>query len=109
MSHDQTVRALLRLYPAAWRQRYGDELLALLGESGLTFRIVLDVVLAAGVEWFRAAAALIREENISGEPPPKLITARYMFADFLPCTAIVCAAIVQRAPISLAADLTRAR
>ena len=94
MNHHQIARALLLLYPAAWRERYGDELLALIGESGLTSRIVLDVVLAAGGEWFRTAAALISEENTAGEPPPKLLTARYMFADFLPCTAIVCAAIV---------------
>ena len=89
MSHDQIARALLRLYPAAWRERYGDELLALIDESGLTLRIVLDVVLAAGVEWFRTAVSLIRNDQLSGEPPPKLITAGYMYADFLPCATIL--------------------
>jgi hypothetical protein len=94
MTHENTARALLRLYPAAWRERYGDELLALIDQSGLTFRIVLDVVLAAGVEWIRFAAALIRGEHTSAEPPPKLITVRYMFADFFPRTAIVSATVL---------------
>ena len=94
MKLEEIARALLRLYPAAWRVRYGDELLALIDESGLTFRIVLDVVLAAGVEWFRTAAALIRGEDSSGEPPPKLLTNRYIFTDFLPCVAIICATVL---------------
>jgi hypothetical protein len=41
------VRALLRLYPRPWRQRYGDELAALLQEQPTRLRIVLDVVRAA--------------------------------------------------------------
>jgi hypothetical protein len=94
MNPDVTARALLRLYPAAWRERYGDELLALIDESGLTFRIVPDVVFAAGVEWFRTAAALIRSEYTSEEPPPSLITVRYMFVDFVPRTAIASGAVV---------------
>lgn len=89
MSHHQTARVLLRLYPAAWRERYGDELLGLIDESGLTFRVVVDVLFAAGVEWFRTAVTLIKNDQLSGEPPPKLITARYMYADFVPCAAIL--------------------
>ena len=41
------ARALLRLYPRLWRQRYGDELAALLEEQPIRLRIVLDVVLGA--------------------------------------------------------------
>jgi hypothetical protein len=84
---------LLRLYPAAWRERYGNELLALIDESGLTVRIVLDVVLAAGVQWLRTAVSLIKNDQFAGEPPPKLITAGYMYADFLPCAAILATTI----------------
>jgi hypothetical protein len=45
---------LLRLYPRAWRERYGDEWLALVEHRSLSLRVVIDVVLAAGRE--RAAA-----------------------------------------------------
>lgn len=41
------ARALLRLYPRHWRQRYGDELAALLEEQPAQLRIVLDVVRGA--------------------------------------------------------------
>lgn len=40
---DLRRRLLLRCYPAAWRLRYGDELLDLLVEDPLTPRVVLDV------------------------------------------------------------------
>jgi nitrite reductase/ring-hydroxylating ferredoxin subunit len=40
-------RLLLRAYPAAWRRRYGDELLALLAERDLAARDVLDVLAGA--------------------------------------------------------------
>jgi hypothetical protein len=38
---------LLRLYPRAWRDRYGDEFLALLGDQRLPARSVVDVVAGA--------------------------------------------------------------
>src|SRR6185437_2256850 len=38
---------LLRLYPRAWRQRYGPEFTALLEQQPLTPRSVLDVVRGA--------------------------------------------------------------
>ena len=38
---------LLRLYPRAWRQRYGDEFLALMGDRPLPVRHVVDVVAGA--------------------------------------------------------------
>jgi hypothetical protein len=38
---------LLRLYPAAWRQRYGEELEDLLGRQQLTFSLALDLVRGA--------------------------------------------------------------
>jgi hypothetical protein len=50
---------LLRLYPAAWRARYGEELQALLVESSaggrVPWRARLDVALAGGRERLRAA------------------------------------------------------
>jgi hypothetical protein len=38
---------LVRLYPRAWRQRYGDELAELLAREGLTVRGALDVIVGA--------------------------------------------------------------
>lgn len=42
-----TLRALLRLYPRQWRQRYGDELGALLEEEPLKAAAVVDVLRGA--------------------------------------------------------------
>ena len=41
------MRRLLRLYPAAWRERYGDEFLELLASERRTPGKVLDVLLGA--------------------------------------------------------------
>jgi len=38
---------LLRLYPRAWRDRYGEEFLALLGDGRLSMRNVVDVMAGA--------------------------------------------------------------
>ena len=45
---------LLRLYPRAWRERYGEEFLALLHQTGVGWRQVSDVVIAASRERVRA-------------------------------------------------------
>ena len=42
-----TGRRLLRLYPRAWRERYGDEFLALVGEEQLSLRHTVDIVAGA--------------------------------------------------------------
>jgi hypothetical protein len=41
------VPRLLRLYPHAWRDRYGDEVAAVLAEHRVTYWTVLDLVLGA--------------------------------------------------------------
>ena len=38
---------LLRLYPRAWRDRYGDEFLALVGEGPLGLQQIIDIVSGA--------------------------------------------------------------
>jgi hypothetical protein len=48
------VNLLLRLYPRAWRERYGDELLALLSETPVTPAIATDLLVGAVREWIRA-------------------------------------------------------
>jgi hypothetical protein len=51
----RTARPLLIFFPRAWRDRYGDELLELVAETGLTPRAVVDLM-AAGLRQ-RAHAA----------------------------------------------------
>jgi hypothetical protein len=50
------VRALLllRLYPRGWRERYGDEFLALAGDRALSPTQVIDVVSGAIDAWLSA-------------------------------------------------------
>lgn len=44
---------LLRLYPRAWRERYGDEFLAMTGAGAVTLRDTADILRAALIEWSR--------------------------------------------------------
>jgi len=44
---------LLRLYPRAWRERYGDEFLALTGAGSLGLCDTADILRACLVEWSR--------------------------------------------------------
>ena len=46
-------RFLLRLYPRAWRERYAEEFLALIGDRRLSVPEAADVCLAAVGEWTR--------------------------------------------------------
>ena len=46
-----TAARLLRLYPPAWRARYGDEFLATVGEESLSARNVFDIVMVAIDAW----------------------------------------------------------
>lgn len=58
MSPDRTSRLLLRLYPAGWRARYGEELEALIFDSNgrrVPWRVRVDVAKAAGCERLRGA------------------------------------------------------
>jgi len=63
---ERTCRRLLRLYPADWRARYGEELTALVVETscgGVPWRVRADVSLAAARERLRSA-------GLSGDAPP---------------------------------------
>lgn len=42
-----TARQLLPLYPRAWRERYGDELLDIVGNRHLSAQQTLDIVMGA--------------------------------------------------------------
>jgi len=63
------MRLLLRAYPRAWRERYGDELLALLEAEPLTWRVRVNV-----------AAAGVRERlRGSGRPELRVLWAWSLF------------------------------
>lgn len=53
------IDLLLRLYPPAWRARYGDELRDLVSETGIGPRIAFDVARAAVGERRRSLEATI--------------------------------------------------
>jgi hypothetical protein len=53
------IGLLLRLYPPAWRERYGAELSDLVEEIGLSPRVALDVGRGAVSEWAVAARAAL--------------------------------------------------
>ena len=66
MNSKRMAWLLLRLYPAGWRVRYGDELETLILEASgrrVPWRSSLDVALAAGRERLRAA-------GLAGDRPP---------------------------------------
>jgi hypothetical protein len=45
------TRIITRLYPRAWRERYGAELSDLIDETGMTPRVAIDVARDAAREW----------------------------------------------------------
>lgn len=51
------IRFLIALHPKSWRQRYGEEFKALLEDSRLTLRAVVNIVLHAGKLQMRAHLA----------------------------------------------------
>jgi hypothetical protein len=54
-------QTLLRLYPHRWRERYGDEFLALLEQQPVTPAVALDVALGALDAHLRAHLSPVRE------------------------------------------------
>ena len=60
MADVRLARRLLLIYPRIWRDRYGDEFLALVADTGLTWRGALDIAVAASVERGRHLLALSR-------------------------------------------------
>ena len=62
--HGSRGRLLLRCYPAAWRRRYGDELLDLLSEDPVTARVVVDVAATGLTLRLRAARAALQGDTV---------------------------------------------
>jgi len=63
---------LLRLYPRAWRDRYGDEFLATVGPARLSVQQVVDIVSGAIDAWLsadvRRATATVQVASSGGRP-----------------------------------------
>jgi hypothetical protein len=63
---------LLRLYPRAWRERYGEEFLATVGQGALHLQQVIDIVAGAIDAWLsadvRQATRTRRLAPSEGEP-----------------------------------------
>jgi len=55
------IALLLRLYPRAWRDRYGEELADLVGETGLTPAAAVDMARGAVTEW-----AVVARDALNG-------------------------------------------
>lgn len=53
------ARALVALYPPAWRERYAEELLALIQDTGLTPRAALHLAAGAAAAWIRIPRHLL--------------------------------------------------
>jgi hypothetical protein len=51
------VKLLLRLYPRAWRERYGSEMAALVGDLPAGLSVALDLLVGAGAAYAMAVRA----------------------------------------------------
>lgn len=69
---------LLRLYPRAWRERYGEEFLATVGHDALHPQQVIDIVSGAIDAWLsadvREATRAGREKQTQGGPMLKSLS-----------------------------------
>jgi len=59
-------RFLLRLYPRQWRERYGEEFLALVEGEGVRPRLILDVARAAVGEWVFVGLQSLGWHSVTG-------------------------------------------
>ena len=64
------MKRILRLYPAAWRRRYGEELTGLLEEMPATPRTTLDLVRGAIALHFRGLTDRLAPRLVAAGGPP---------------------------------------
>jgi hypothetical protein len=73
------VTWLIRLYPPAWRRRYGRELAALLAAQPASFRTAVDLVAGAVDAWLNpqsSTAAMAADAKGAGAMIPKMLKLR---------------------------------
>lgn len=95
------IRALVALYPGKWRAEFGDEFAALLEDTRLTPRAVLDVTVQAGKLHVAArrrlaliAAALLCSVCMEVIAVHEHLTANVLWAPTTPARAIMLLATV---------------
>lgn len=64
-----TAESLLRLYPRAWRERYGDELTELAGGGQLSAQQTIDILAGAADAWLSPSvrAAVRRPASVAAK------------------------------------------
>lgn len=58
-----TAQGLIRLYPRAWRDRYGDEFVAAVGNAPLHVQQIVDIISGAIDAWFSSD---VRRATVAG-------------------------------------------
>jgi hypothetical protein len=110
------IRALVALYPAKWRAEFGDEFAALLEDTRLTPRAVVDVTLQAGklhvvghrrlgfvmaaLLWSAGLEVIAVHDHLTANilwAPTNLAGAIMLLATILPWSAMAGAALARRA------------
>jgi hypothetical protein len=110
------IRALVALYPAKWRAEFGDEFAALLEDTRLTPRAVVDVTLQAGrlqaaahrrpgfviaaLLWSAAMEVIAVHDHLTANilwTPTSLAGAIMLLATVIPWSAMAGAALARRA------------
>ena len=64
------MKSILRLYPSAWRRRYGEELSDLLDEMPSSPRTTLDLIRGAVTQHFRALLDRVAPRLVPAGGPP---------------------------------------
>ena len=64
-----TADRLIRLYPRAWRHRYGAEFLEMIGSDALHAQQVIDIAMGAVDAWLSAD---VRRSAASPSPAPAI-------------------------------------
>lgn len=85
------MRPILRLYPSAWRRRYGEELTDLLDELPATPATTLDLLRGAMTAQFRAVVDRLAPRLVAAGGPPM---ATHPFQRHPTATALVAALLL---------------
>lgn len=73
-----TATRLLRLYPRAWRERYGEEFLATIGEQTLSAQQIVDITAGAIDAWLSADVRTATRVTSTAAPGGGIMTLRTM-------------------------------
>jgi hypothetical protein len=69
---------LLRLYPRAWRDRYGEELLEVVGRDSVTLQQAIDIVSGAIDAWLSTEVRTATRAASAAAPGGSTMTVRTM-------------------------------